>query len=36
VPHTRPVPILGTSSRPGLLRGDIRPGRPACSVCRRR
>jgi len=26
VPHTRPVPILGTSSRPGLLRGDIRPG----------
>jgi hypothetical protein len=26
VPHTRPVPILGTSSKPGLLRGDIRPG----------
>jgi proteasome assembly chaperone (PAC2) family protein len=26
VPHTRPVPILGTSSRPGLLRGDVRPG----------
>ncbi|HET9614276.1 MAG TPA: PAC2 family protein [Candidatus Limnocylindrales bacterium] len=26
VPHTRPVPILGTSSRTGLLRGDIRPG----------
>ena len=26
VPHTRPVPILGTASRPGLLRGDIRPG----------
>lgn len=26
VPHTRPVPVLGTSSRPGLLRGDIRPG----------
>jgi proteasome assembly chaperone (PAC2) family protein len=26
VPHTRPVPILGTSSRAGLLRGDIRPG----------
>ena len=26
VPHTRPVPILGTSSRPGLLRGDIQPG----------
>ena len=26
VPHTRPVPILGTSSRPGLLRGDIKPG----------
>ena len=26
VPHTRPVPILGTASRTGLLRGDIRPG----------
>jgi len=26
VPHTRPVPVLGTASRPGLLRGDIRPG----------
>jgi len=26
VPHTRPVPILGTASRPGLLRGDIQPG----------
>jgi PAC2 family protein len=26
VPHTRPVPILGTASRAGLLRGDIRPG----------
>jgi hypothetical protein len=26
VPHTRSVPILGTASRPGLLRGDIRPG----------
>jgi hypothetical protein len=26
VPHTRGVPILGTASRPGLLRGDIRPG----------
>jgi hypothetical protein len=26
VPHTRPVPILGTESRPGLLRGDIPPG----------
>ncbi len=26
VPHTRPVPILGTSSQPGLLKGDIRPG----------
>ncbi|HEX5823087.1 MAG TPA: PAC2 family protein, partial [Candidatus Limnocylindrales bacterium] len=26
VPHTRPVPILGTASRPGLLRGDIRAG----------
>jgi predicted ATP-grasp superfamily ATP-dependent carboligase len=26
VPHTRPVPILGTASRTGLLKGDIRPG----------
>jgi hypothetical protein len=26
VPHTRPVPILGTESRPGLLRGNVRPG----------
>ncbi|HEX5590368.1 MAG TPA: PAC2 family protein [Candidatus Limnocylindrales bacterium] len=26
VPHTRPVPILGTSSQPGLLRGDVQPG----------
>jgi len=26
VPHTRPVPIMGTQSEPGLLRGDIRPG----------
>jgi hypothetical protein len=26
VPHTRSVPILGTATRPGLLRGDIRPG----------
>jgi hypothetical protein len=26
VPHTRPVPILGTASRPGLLRGDFQPG----------
>ncbi len=26
VPHTRKVPILGTESGPGLLRGDIRPG----------
>jgi hypothetical protein len=26
VPHTRAVPILGTASEPGLLRGDIRPG----------
>ena len=26
VPHTRAVPILGTSSESGLLRGDIRPG----------
>ena len=26
VAHTRPVPIIGTSSRDGLLRGDIVPG----------
>jgi hypothetical protein len=26
VPHTRAVPILGTSSRPGLLRGDVAAG----------
>lgn len=26
VPHTRPVPILGTESRAGLLRGDVLPG----------
>jgi hypothetical protein len=26
VPHTRPVPILGTESSPGLLRGDVTPG----------
>jgi proteasome assembly chaperone (PAC2) family protein len=26
VPHTRPVPILGTESSPGLLRGDVVPG----------
>lgn len=26
VPHTRPVPVLGTESSPGLLRGPIRPG----------
>ncbi len=26
VPHTRPVPILGTESQPGLLRGDVPPG----------
>ncbi len=26
VPHTRAVPILGTASRPGLLRADVRPG----------
>jgi hypothetical protein len=26
VPHTRPVPILGTTSKPGLLRGDVQPG----------
>jgi hypothetical protein len=26
VPHTRPVPILGTEATPGLLRGDVSPG----------
>jgi proteasome assembly chaperone (PAC2) family protein len=26
VPHTRPVPILGTESTSGLLRADVRPG----------
>jgi PAC2 family len=26
VPHTRPVPVLGTESKPGLLRGDVQPG----------
>lgn len=26
VPHTRPVPILGTESRSGLLKGDVLPG----------
>jgi PAC2 family len=26
VPHTRPVPILGTESRQGLLQGGIQPG----------
>jgi hypothetical protein len=26
VPHTRPVPILGTASRDGLLRGGVLPG----------
>ena len=26
VPHTRPVPILGTASRPGLLKGDVQAG----------
>ena len=26
VPHTRPVPILGTESRAGLLRGGVEPG----------
>jgi proteasome assembly chaperone (PAC2) family protein len=26
VPHTRPVPILGTESSSGLLRGDVEPG----------
>ena len=26
VPHTRPINILGTESRPGLLRGHVAPG----------
>lgn len=26
VPHARPVPILGTESAPGLLRGGVAPG----------
>jgi hypothetical protein len=26
VPHTRPVPVLGTESRRGLLRGQVQPG----------
>jgi hypothetical protein len=26
VPHTRAVPVLGTESRPGLLRGEVEPG----------
>lgn len=26
VPHTRPVPIIGTTSEPGRLRGDVQPG----------
>ena len=26
VPHTRPVPILGTESRTGLLKGGVSPG----------
>jgi len=26
VPHTRPVPILGTESSPGLLRANVQPG----------
>jgi len=26
VPHTRPVPILGTASEPGLLRGGVQRG----------
>ena len=26
VPHTRPVPIMGTTSEPGRLRGDVQAG----------
>lgn len=26
VPHTRPVTVMGTESRPGLLRGGVSPG----------
>ena len=35
VPHTRPVPIIGTESAPGLLRADVRPGPRATSACPR-
>ena len=31
-----PVPILGTESSPGLLRGGVTPARPGCCGCRRR
>ena len=27
VPHTRPVPVMGTASKPELLRGGVEPGR---------
>jgi hypothetical protein len=36
VPHTRPVPILGTESQRGLLRGDVQAGPEDCSGCPRR
>ena len=36
VPHTRPVPIIGTEATPGLLRGTSRPDRPGRCGCRRR
>lgn len=26
VPHTRPIPVMGTESAPGLLRGSVQPG----------
>ncbi|MBA3796523.1 MAG: PAC2 family protein [Chloroflexi bacterium] len=26
VPHTRPIPVMGTESVPGLLRGGVQPG----------
>ncbi|MBA2275948.1 MAG: PAC2 family protein [Chloroflexi bacterium] len=26
VPHTRPIPVMGTESSPGLLRGSVQPG----------
>ena len=36
VAHTRPVPILGTASRDGLLRAGSTRARPGSCACRRR